>query len=62
MFEPPPMPRDAAARIARAARLQHDLGLNSAGAVLACELIARIDELERRLSRYEPRLRRYEQR
>jgi hypothetical protein len=48
-------PRDAAARIARAARLRRDLGLNYAGAVLACELLARIDELERRLSRYEPR-------
>jgi hypothetical protein len=46
---------DAAARGARAARLRRDLALNSAGAVLACELLARIDELERRLSRYEPR-------
>jgi hypothetical protein len=50
-----PYPRDAAARIARAARLRRDLGLNWAGAVLACELLARIDELERRLSRYEER-------
>jgi DNA-binding transcriptional MerR regulator len=48
-----PHPRDAAARIARAARLRRDLGLNYAGAVLACELLARIDELQRRLSRYE---------
>jgi hypothetical protein len=48
-------PRDAAARLARAARLRRDLGLNYAGAVLACELLARIDDLERRLSRYEPR-------
>jgi hypothetical protein len=46
---------EAAARVARAARLRRDLALNSAGAVLACELLARIDELERRLSRYEPR-------
>ena len=46
---------DAAARVARAARLRRDLALNSAGAVLACELLTRIDELERRLSRYEPR-------
>jgi hypothetical protein len=50
-----PYPRDAAARIARAARLRRDLGLNYAGAVLACELLARIDELERRLRRYETR-------
>jgi hypothetical protein len=50
-----PYPRDAAARIARAARLRRDLGLNWAGAVLACELLARIDELERRLRRYEER-------
>jgi chaperone modulatory protein CbpM len=50
-----PYPRDAAARIARAARLRRDLGLNWAGAVLASELLARIDELEQRLSRYEPR-------
>ena len=50
-----PYPRDAAARIARAARLRRDLGLNYAGAVLACELLARIDELEQRLRRYETR-------
>jgi hypothetical protein len=50
-----PYPVDAAARIARAARLRRDLGLSYAGAVLACELLARIDELQRRLSRYEPR-------
>ena len=50
-----PYPRDAAARIAKAARLRRDLGLNYAGAVLACELLARIDDLERRLSRYEQR-------
>ena len=50
----PLFPRDAAARLARAARLRRDLGLNYAGAVLACELLARIDELEERLRRYEP--------
>jgi hypothetical protein len=50
-----PYPRDAAARIAQAARLRRDLGLNWAGAVLACELLARIDELERRVRRYEER-------
>jgi hypothetical protein len=48
-------PRDAAARLARAARLRRDLGLNYTGAVLACELLARIEELERRLRRYEAR-------
>jgi hypothetical protein len=50
-----PYPRDAAARVARAARLRRDLGVNYAGAVLACELLARIDDLERRLRRYEQR-------
>ena len=35
--------------LARAVRLRRDLGLNFAGAVLACELLARIDELEARL-------------
>lgn len=51
----PLFPRDAAAQLARAARLRRDLGLNYAGAVLACDLLARIDDLEARLSRYEPR-------
>lgn len=46
--------RDAAARLARAGRLRRDLGLNYAGAVLACELLERIDGLEARLRRYEP--------
>ena len=32
--------------LARAARLRRDLGLNYAGAVLASELLARINELE----------------
>ena len=49
-----PLRPDAAARIARIARLRRDLGLNYAGAVLASELLARIDELEARLARYEP--------
>jgi hypothetical protein len=35
--------------IARAMRLRRDLGVNYAGAVLATELLARIDELEQRL-------------
>ena len=49
----PLFPRDAAARLARAARLRRDLGLSYAGAVLASDLLARIDELEERLRRYE---------
>ncbi|MGZ4399047.1 MAG: chaperone modulator CbpM [Gaiellaceae bacterium] len=53
----PLFPREAAARLARAGRLRRDLGLNYAGAVLACELLARIDTLEARLQRYEPRTR-----
>ena len=39
----------SAARVARAERLRRDLGLNYAGAVLACELLDRISELEARL-------------
>jgi hypothetical protein len=49
----PTFPRDAGARLARIARLRRDLGLNYAGALLACELLARIDALEARLRRYE---------
>jgi DNA-binding transcriptional MerR regulator len=40
--------QDAVA-VARALRLRRDLGLNYAGAILACDLLARIDELEARL-------------
>jgi hypothetical protein len=47
--------RDAAALLACAARLRRDLGIGYAGAVLACELLARIDGLETRLRRYEAR-------
>jgi hypothetical protein len=47
-------PPDAAPRIARAVRLRRDLGLNYAGALLACELLDRIELLEQRLRRYEP--------
>jgi chaperone modulatory protein CbpM len=39
---------DAAARLARLVRLRHDLGLNVAGAALACDLLERIEELEAR--------------
>jgi len=46
-------PRDAAALLARAMRLRRDLGLNYAGALLACELLDRIERLEERLRRYE---------
>ena len=41
LFEP-----SCASRLARAERLRRDLGLNYAGAVLACELLDRIRELE----------------
>jgi chaperone modulatory protein CbpM len=43
----------ADARLAQAARLRRDLGIGYSGAVLACRLLARIDELEARLRRYE---------
>jgi hypothetical protein len=41
----------APALLARATRLRRDLGLDYGGAVLVCELLARIDELEERLAR-----------
>jgi hypothetical protein len=53
LFEPHPEPAEvprydarSAARIARAERLRRDLALNFAGAVLVCELLDRIRELE----------------
>jgi hypothetical protein len=45
---------DGPARLARMARLRRDLGLGWAGALLAAELLGRIEELEERLRRYEP--------
>jgi hypothetical protein len=42
--------RSDAAALACAARLRRDLGIGYAGAVLASELLARIDVLERRLA------------
>jgi chaperone modulatory protein CbpM len=55
LFEPDPEPGEAprydpgsAARVARAERLRRDLDLNYAGAVLVCELLDRIRELEAR--------------
>jgi hypothetical protein len=39
-----------AAELARAARLRRDLGIGYAVAVLACELLARIEVLERQLT------------
>jgi hypothetical protein len=42
--------RNDAATLARAARLRHDLGISYAGAVLASELLARIEILEQQLA------------
>lgn len=47
----PLYPADAAARLARIMRLRRDLGVNYAGALLAVDLLARIDMLEDMLER-----------
>lgn len=44
--KPPLFEPSSASRLAKAERLRRDLGLNYAGAVLACELLDRIRELE----------------
>jgi DNA-binding transcriptional MerR regulator len=49
-----------AALLMRATRLRRDLGVNYAGAVLASELLARIEDLERRLRDGPPAHRRHE--
>ena len=46
--ETPRFHLSTAARVARAERLRRDLELNHAGAVLVCELLDRISELEGR--------------
>jgi chaperone modulatory protein CbpM len=50
----PRWPRSAAVDVARAVRMARDLGLNAQGAVLALELLARIEELEARVARSGP--------
>jgi chaperone modulatory protein CbpM len=52
--------RQDARLLARAARLRIDLGLDYAGAVLATELLERIDELEERLRSGAPPEKRHE--
>lgn len=50
----PRWPLSAAVDVARAVRLARDLGLNAQGAVLALQLLDRIDVLERRIARGAP--------
>jgi hypothetical protein len=53
LLDAPVNRRDGAARLRRAVRLRRDLGLNYAGALLASDLLDRIEQLEERLRRYE---------
>jgi hypothetical protein len=53
LLEGPPFADDAASQLARAVRLRRDLGLGWSGAVFACELLRRIDDLEAQLRRYD---------
>jgi chaperone modulatory protein CbpM len=50
----PTFERQDALLLSRAVRLRRDLGVNWAGAVLACELLARIDRLEQLLAAQGP--------
>jgi chaperone modulatory protein CbpM len=52
--------RQDARLLARAARLRADLGIDYAGAVLATELLGRIEELEQRLRSGAPTDKRHE--
>lgn len=49
--EAPLFAPSCAARVAAAERMRRDLGLNFAGAVVACELLDRIYELQDRVGR-----------
>jgi hypothetical protein len=52
LLDGPPYAVDAASQLARAARLRRDLGLGWSGAVFACELLRRIEDLEAQVRRY----------
>jgi hypothetical protein len=52
LLDGPPFAADAASQLARAARLRRDLGLGWSGAVFACQLLSRIDDLEAQLRRH----------
>ena len=52
LLDGPPFAVDAASQLARAVRLRRDLGLGWSGAVFACELLRRIDDLEAQLRRH----------
>jgi hypothetical protein len=55
LLDGPPFAVDAASQLARAARLRRDLGLGWSGAVFACELLRRIDDLEAQCAPLQPR-------